>query len=271
MHLTVLVLFIYGYWAYWKHFQTYFMYVLYFSPCFKCWDPKPFTIVYFQVWACIFPFHWPWHCAYCTVAYILNRISQKEIGIHSPSPFPVFRRENRKKEGYGGRIRKGNGMRKNKEKRICKLQVVSSGVWHRNWVKCRQTCCQVNSGCESSLHEKAWQTEHGYSQLQHSIPGLIFRNHLNLNLDKPLCKYWSVYLWYITWGVASGHQASPVFTIILSFWNLSDTLLVQPISMIKAASACKFEGLQADVYHVYTKYLLPSKTDSWILSHTLLI
>ena len=35
MHLTVLVLFIYGYGAYWKHFQTYFMYVLYFSPCKK--------------------------------------------------------------------------------------------------------------------------------------------------------------------------------------------------------------------------------------------
>ena len=33
MHLTVIVLFIYGYGAYWKHFQTYFMYVLYFPPC----------------------------------------------------------------------------------------------------------------------------------------------------------------------------------------------------------------------------------------------
>ena len=32
MHLTVLVLFIYGYGAYWKHFRSYFMYVLYFSP-----------------------------------------------------------------------------------------------------------------------------------------------------------------------------------------------------------------------------------------------
>ena len=36
MHLTVLVLFIYGYGVYWKHFQTYFMYVLYFSPWRNC-------------------------------------------------------------------------------------------------------------------------------------------------------------------------------------------------------------------------------------------
>ena len=58
--------------------------------------------------------------------------------------------------------------------------------------------------------------------------------------------------------VDPGHQASPVFTIILSFFNLSVTLLVQPISMIKAASACKVEGLQADVYYMYTEHLLLS-------------
>ena len=67
-------------------------------------------------------------------------------------------------------------------------------------------------------------------------------------------------------GAGFGHQASPVFTIILSFLNLSVTLLVQRISMIKAASACKLEGLQTDVYHMYTEHLLLSKTDSWILA-----
>ena len=65
-------------------------------------------------------------------------------------------------------------------------------------------------------------------------------------------------------------QASPVSTIILSYLNLSDTLLVQPITMIKAESACKFEELQTDVFHMYTEHLFLSKADSWILSHTLL-
>ena len=64
------------------------------------------------------------------------------------------------------------------------------------------------------------------------------------------------------WGLASGHQASPIFTIILSFLNSSNTLLVQPISMIKVASACKFEGLQTDVYHMCIEHLFLSKADS---------
>ena len=41
------------------------------------------------------------------------------------------------------------------------------------------------------------------------------------------------------WGSGFGHQASPVFTIILSFLNLSNSLLVQLISMKKTASTCK--------------------------------
>ena len=60
-------------------------------------------------------------------------------------------------------------------------------------------------------------------------------------------------------GAGFGQQASPVFTIILSFLNLSNTLLVQPISMIKAASACKLEGLHIDVYHMYTDHFLCQK------------
>ena len=58
------------------------------------------------------------------------------------------------------------------------------------------------------------------------------------------------------WGSGFGHQAIPVFTKILSFLNMSDTLLVHPISMIKAAPACKFEGLQTDVHHMYTEHIL---------------
>ena len=61
------------------------------------------------------------------------------------------------------------------------------------------------------------------------------------------------------WESGFGHQVSPVFTINLSFLNLSNTLLVQPISMKKAASACKFGGLQTDVGHTYTEHLLPIK------------
>ena len=64
------------------------------------------------------------------------------------------------------------------------------------------------------------------------------------------------------WGSGFEHQASPVFTIILSFLNLSNTLLVQPISMIKAASACKLEGLQTDVGHTILSIYFPSKTVS---------
>ena len=56
-----------------------------------------------------------------------------------------------------------------------------------------------------------------------------------------------------------GHQASPVFTTIQSFLNISDTSLVQLISIIIAASACKFEGLQTDVYPLHTEHLLLSK------------
>ena len=70
--------------------------------------------------------------------------------------------------------------------------------------------------------------------------------------------------------VDSGHQASPVLTIILSFLNIPHTLLVQPICFIKAASACILEGLHADVYHLYTKPLTLVKTNSCLLSHTLL-
>ena len=58
-----------------------------------------------------------------------------------------------------------------------------------------------------------------------------------------------------SWGSGFGHQASPVFTMILSFLNLSNTLLVQPISVKKkAASTCKLEGLQTDVGHMYTEH-----------------
>ena len=53
--------------------------------------------------------------------------------------------------------------------------------------------------------------------------------------------------------VDSGHQASPVFTIILSFLNIAHTLLAQPICFINAAFACILEGLHTDVYHVCTK------------------
>ena len=66
------------------------------------------------------------------------------------------------------------------------------------------------------------------------------------------------------------HQAGPVFTIILSFLNIAHTLLVQPICFMKAASACVLEGLHTDVYHLYTKHLLLSKTNSCLLAHTLL-
>ena len=38
-------------------------------------------------------------------------------------------------------------------------------------------------------------------------------------------------------------------------------LLVQQISVIKAASAYKLEGLRTDVYHMYTEHLLLEKTD----------
>ena len=69
--------------------------------------------------------------------------------------------------------------------------------------------------------------------------------------------------------VDSGHQASPVFTIILSFLNIAYTLLVQ-LSFIKAASACILEGLHTDVYHLYTKPFTWSETNSCLLSHTLL-
>ena len=55
-------------------------------------------------------------------------------------------------------------------------------------------------------------------------------------------------------GLASGHQASPIFTIILSLLNISKTLQVQPISMLKVASACKLEGLHTDVFHVYRTF-----------------
>ena len=64
------------------------------------------------------------------------------------------------------------------------------------------------------------------------------------------------------WGSGFGHQASPVFTIILSFLNISNTLLVHPISMKKIASARKLVGLRADVCYMYTEHLLLSKTDS---------
>ena len=67
-----------------------------------------------------------------------------------------------------------------------------------------------------------------------------------------------------------GHQASPVFTIISSVLNIAHTLLVQPICFIKAASACILEGLHPDVYHLYTKPFTLVKTNSCLLSHTLL-
>ena len=35
------------------------------------------------------------------------------------------------------------------------------------------------------------------------------------------------------WGLVSGHQANPVFTIIISFSKSSNTLLIQSISMEK--------------------------------------
>ena len=72
------------------------------------------------------------------------------------------------------------------------------------------------------------------------------------------------------WGSGFWHQASHVFTIILSFLNISNILLVHAVSIKKAASASKLAGLQTDVYHMYAEHLLLSKTDSWILSHTLL-
>ena len=58
-----------------------------------------------------------------------------------------------------------------------------------------------------------------------------------------------------------GQQASPVFTIILSFLNMAYTLLEQPIFLIKAVSTCILEGLHTDVYKLYTKHLLWSKTN----------
>ena len=60
-------------------------------------------------------------------------------------------------------------------------------------------------------------------------------------------------------GCGFGHQASPVFTKILSFLNISHILLVQLSCMKKAVSACKLEGLQTDVCHAYTEHLLPIK------------
>ena len=60
------------------------------------------------------------------------------------------------------------------------------------------------------------------------------------------------------WRSGFGHQAGPVFTIILSFLNIAGTLLVQLISMMTTASACKLEGLQTDVHHMYTEHLLLS-------------
>ena len=59
-----------------------------------------------------------------------------------------------------------------------------------------------------------------------------------------------------------GHQASPVFTIILSFVNICYILPEQPISMKKAESASKLDGLQTDMYHMYAEHLRLSKTDS---------
>ena len=64
------------------------------------------------------------------------------------------------------------------------------------------------------------------------------------------------------WGSGFEHQTGPVSTIILSFLNISDTLLVQLISMLKAASTYKFEGLQTDVYYMYMENLFLSKADS---------
>ena len=96
---------------------------------------------------------------------------------------------------------------------------------------------------------------------------------LDLIPDNCLCKYECLFIAYNAaepWGSGIGHLATLVFTIILSFLNVSDTLLVQLIFMIKAASACKLEGLQSYVYHMYAEHLLLSKADSWILLHTLL-
>ena len=59
-----------------------------------------------------------------------------------------------------------------------------------------------------------------------------------------------------------GQQASPVFTIILSFLNIAYTLLKQPIFVIKAAFACILEGLHTDLYQLYTEHLVRSKTNS---------
>ena len=64
------------------------------------------------------------------------------------------------------------------------------------------------------------------------------------------------------WGPGIGHQASPVFTIILSFLNISNILPVQSISMNKAASACTLDGLETDVYHMYSEHVLLSKIGS---------
>ena len=49
------------------------------------------------------------------------------------------------------------------------------------------------------------------------------------------------------WGLVLGHQTTHVFTIILLYLNLTNTLVVEPISMKKAASVCKLEALQPDV------------------------
>ena len=57
------------------------------------------------------------------------------------------------------------------------------------------------------------------------------------------------------WGSGFRHQDSPVFFTILSFLNISDTLLVQLISMLIAASTYKLEGLQTDVCQIYTEHL----------------
>ena len=75
------------------------------------------------------------------------------------------------------------------------------------------------------------------------------------------------------WGLASGHQASPVFTIILIFLNISHTLLVQPIgdfyinfiecmgNMRFMTEKCPVFGLFAET-DMYTEHLLLSKTDT---------
>ena len=49
------------------------------------------------------------------------------------------------------------------------------------------------------------------------------------------------------WGLASGHQASPVFTVILPLLNVSNVLLAQQIPMIKAG-----HGIQTLEYsHIF--------------------